>query len=298
MIEHLKLILKNAILEEKEALLNNNLKILQYEFPSKEILTFNANLLTQEQVQLLNVFLKPVKHLNNTDQRFWKTLVEENQVIGELPVQTDEFRFIHFHINGTLQDEIEFEDALKSYFPENVTFVWNNNSEGFIVEYISDKKMEDYCDSSITEAIMSDFYIKLSIFQGTRFCELEEAKEIYTWEVSTFSLARRILPNLNVIQKEQLIPFILTNGISDMTKKVLLQTINSFQGDKELLRTIKIFFECNLNTTLAAKKLYMHRNSLQYRIDKFIEKTGIDIRQFQQAAAMYMLLTLEEINRK
>jgi DNA-binding PucR family transcriptional regulator len=37
-----------------------------------------------------------------------------------------------------------------------------------------------------------------------------------------------------------------------------------------------------LNASLTAKRLFIHRNSLQYRIDKFIERTGIDIRQLKK----------------
>ncbi|MBY6268509.1 helix-turn-helix domain-containing protein, partial [Parageobacillus thermoglucosidasius] len=57
---------------------------------------------------------------------------------------------------------------------------------------------------------------------------------------------------------------------------------------------IKTFFQCDLNVSLAAKKLYMHRNSLQYRIDKFIEKTGMDIKHFQGAVAVYLAMLIQE----
>ncbi|MCY8607352.1 helix-turn-helix domain-containing protein, partial [Bacillus sonorensis] len=50
------------------------------------------------------------------------------------------------------------------------------------------------------------------------------------------------------------------------------------------------YMQCNLNASLTAKRLFIHRNSLQYRIDRFIEKTGIDIRQFEEAAAVYFII--------
>ena len=48
--------------------------------------------------------------------------------------------------------------------------------------------------------------------------------------------------------------------------------LENISNDKELIESIKVFFQCNLNVSLAAKQLYLHRNTLQYRIDKFIEK--------------------------
>nr|MDH3110555.1 helix-turn-helix domain-containing protein [Bacillus altitudinis] len=46
----------------------------------------------------------------------------------------------------------------------------------------------------------------------------------------------------------------------------------------------------------AAKALYVHRNSLQYRIDKFIERTGLDIRHFQEASAAYFMMNLLDLS--
>ncbi|MER2142109.1 MAG: helix-turn-helix domain-containing protein, partial [Priestia megaterium] len=46
----------------------------------------------------------------------------------------------------------------------------------------------------------------------------------------------------------------------------------------------------NLNVSLAAKKLYMHRNSLQYRIEKFIDRTHLDIKHFTGAVSAYLAI--------
>ncbi|MCD8511165.1 MAG: helix-turn-helix domain-containing protein [Bacillus sp. (in: Bacteria)] len=68
--------------------------------------------------------------------------------------------------------------------------------------------------------------------------------------------------------------------------------------DRTLLDSVKVYLECNLNTSLAAKKLYMHRNTLQYRVDKFIEKTSIDIKRFPNAVAVYFMFSVLETSRK
>ena len=52
--------------------------------------------------------------------------------------------------------------------------------------------------------------------------------------------------------------------------------------------TIKVFLENNLNASLTAKKLYIHRNTLQYRIDKFIDKTGIQLKDFYGAFTVFL----------
>jgi DNA-binding PucR family transcriptional regulator len=56
------------------------------------------------------------------------------------------------------------------------------------------------------------------------------------------------------------------------------------------LKMLETFVQCNLNISETAKELYMHRNSLQYRLDRFLEKTGIDVRQFQHAMPVYLAM--------
>jgi hypothetical protein len=58
---------------------------------------------------------------------------------------------------------------------------------------------------------------------------------------------------------------------------------------KEVIHTVKEFIENNMNSSVSAKKLYMHRNTLNYRVDNFIEATKINVKTFKGANAFYML---------
>jgi DNA-binding PucR family transcriptional regulator len=62
--------------------------------------------------------------------------------------------------------------------------------------------------------------------------------------------------------------------------------------------SIKVFLENNLNASLTAKKLYIHRNTLQYRIDKFIDKTGIQLKDFYGAYTVFLACLLFEQSQK
>jgi len=57
----------------------------------------------------------------------------------------------------------------------------------------------------------------------------------------------------------------------------------SFLNDEELNNTAQVFFENNLNISLASKKGFMHRNTLVYRLDKIKKILGLDIRNFNEA---------------
>ena len=53
--------------------------------------------------------------------------------------------------------------------------------------------------------------------------------------------------------------------------------------DQEMIFTIQRFFENNLNVSETARKLFVHRNTLVYRLDKIKKLTGLDLRNFDQA---------------
>lgn len=53
--------------------------------------------------------------------------------------------------------------------------------------------------------------------------------------------------------------------------------------DQEIIYTIQKFFENNLNVSETSRQLYVHRNTLVYRLDKIQKITGLDLRQFDQA---------------
>ncbi len=61
---------------------------------------------------------------------------------------------------------------------------------------------------------------------------------------------------------------------------------------KETLDMIQVYIATGLNGKLTAELLYIHRNTLIYRINQFIEKTNIDIRQIFNANFVYLLLNI------
>ena len=75
-------------------------------------------------------------------------------------------------------------------------------------------------------------------------------------------------------------------------------TMPNIQGileDEELMKTADAFFENSLNISLTSKKIYMHRNTLVYRIEKIHKAIGLDIRKFEDAMAFKIVAILNEL---
>ena len=56
--------------------------------------------------------------------------------------------------------------------------------------------------------------------------------------------------------------------------------------DEEILSTINKFFENSLNVSETSRQLYIHRNTLVYRLDKLQKSTGLDLRVFEDAITL------------
>lgn len=64
--------------------------------------------------------------------------------------------------------------------------------------------------------------------------------------------------------------------------------------DRETLITIQAFFENNLNVSETSRKLFVHRNTLVYRLDKIKKMTGLDLRQFDHAITFKVALMVHK----
>ena len=64
--------------------------------------------------------------------------------------------------------------------------------------------------------------------------------------------------------------------------------------DQETLFTIYKFFENNLNVSETARKLFVHRNTLVYRLEKIKKLTGLDLREFDDAITFKVALMVKK----
>ena len=64
--------------------------------------------------------------------------------------------------------------------------------------------------------------------------------------------------------------------------------------DQETLFTIQKFFENNLNVSETSRKLFVHRNTLVYRLEKIKKLTGLDLREFDHAIVFKVALMVKK----
>lgn len=69
-------------------------------------------------------------------------------------------------------------------------------------------------------------------------------------------------------------------------------------NDSETLATLETFFSLDCNVSETAKRLFIHRNTLVYRLDKIKQEIGYDVRQFKSAIIVQLLLLMYKVTKK
>ena len=64
--------------------------------------------------------------------------------------------------------------------------------------------------------------------------------------------------------------------------------------EEEELTTVYTFFDNNLNISETSRQLYIHRNTLVYRLEKIQKKTGLDVRVFDEAMTFKIAMMVAE----
>ena len=129
--------------------------------------------------------------------------------------------------------------------------------------------------------------ISISDLNGT----FEGFKESYRRAVQALDIGRRfkIKPEIYCLKDMYLERAIysLSNEYSNNLKEEYRDVFKGF--NYELIQTLEEVLKCDLSLTKAAKNLYIHRNTLMYRIEKIKKETGFDIRNFKEATFLYIL---------
>jgi carbohydrate diacid regulator len=86
-------------------------------------------------------------------------------------------------------------------------------------------------------------------------------------------------------------------GLSDQRTKAELAShlLGPLDQQPDLLETLQVLFEENCSQSSTAQRLFLHRNSLSYRLDKIASLTGLDPRRFDDALQMRLALILRSL---
>lgn len=100
---------------------------------------------------------------------------------------------------------------------------------------------------------------------------------------------------LKMFSPENLINCFSESNYESYKKVISHANIQMILNDKELMNTIFAFFENNLNTSVTSAKTFMHRNTLNYRLDKVKKLTGLNLKLFEHSVVFKNLIIINDI---
>ncbi|AFC27151.1 YxkF [Paenibacillus mucilaginosus 3016] len=98
------------------------------------------------------------------------------------------------------------------------------------------------------------------------------------------------------LQLEKLVHLVPEAEKASFLERVLKRLDVAF--DPETMTTLEQFFQLDCNVSETAKKLYIHRNTLLYRLDKFKQETGLDVRTFNNAVLVKIAMLLYKVTKR
>ena len=132
------------------------------------------------------------------------------------------------------------------------------------------------------------------IAYGTVVGEIKEVSRSYKEARMALDVGKIFFEEKNVIAYSQLgigrLIYQLPIPLCKMFIKEIFDGKSPDEFDEEILTTINKFFENSLNVSETSRQLYIHRNTLVYRLDKLQKSTGLDLRVFEDAITFRIAL--------
>jgi carbohydrate diacid regulator len=240
---------------------------------------------------------------------FIKNLILDNILSGDIYLKARELHFNNDTSRAVLlvrissRNDVSVYDVLQNLFPDkNKDFVISINETDIALvketRSSADTKDLEKLARSIVDTLSSEFYTHVVVGIGT---VVEGIKDL----ARSFKEAQIALEVGKVFDTEKVIVSYDNLGIARLIYQLPVTLCETFlkevfkRGsieslDQETLFTIQRFFENNLNVSETSRKLFVHRNTLVYRLEKIKKLTGLDLREFDHAIVFKIALMVKK----
>ncbi|WP_295603826.1 CdaR family transcriptional regulator, partial [uncultured Methanobrevibacter sp.] len=240
---------------------------------------------------------------------FIKNIISDNILPGDVYVRAKELHFVTdeprsvFLIRQMENADVAAGELVSRLFPDRQhDFVLNINENDIVVvkSVQADTTKEEIHEiaAEIEKALLEQLGIRTVIGISTEARHLRELADRYKEAQVAIDVGRVFESDKTIIHYESLglgriiyqLPTTLCEMfLNEVFKKNPIETL-----DEDTLETINRFFENNLNVSETSRKLYVHRNTLVYRLEKIKKITGLDLREFDHAIVFKVAMMVKQ----
>ena len=244
--------------------------------------------LTDREQQLLALLTE--KESVFSQNPWYRYLVSESE--ETLPHEIETLQFIHCHLfHYEAESMSAWLDMMRTLLTNKIAYFQTSPQDYiFVLDQGQQLAVKDLL-RDVLSAVEYDFNLRLAVLIGQVWPRSvkDELPQLYQAESSLFTQW------LNRYQQSLVLPFsqLFLWGLDEAKdsllplKRKLHQLI---EGQEQLAEIIIALWENGAVVTKAAQKLYIHRNTLQYRLDKWEELTGLQLKELTDLSLCYQII--------
>ena len=240
---------------------------------------------------------------------FIKILILDNILPGDIYVKARELRFstdvsrVVFLIRILNPNDISAFEVIQNLFPDKQKdFLFSiSESEVVLVKEIKagiEIKDLEKLARSISDTLSAEFCTKVNVGIGTVVDTMKNLPRSFKEAQVALEVGKVFDTEKPIVSYENLgiarLIYQLPTTLCDMFLKEVFKKGSIESLDQETLFTIQKFFENNLNVSETSRKLFVHRNTLVYRLEKIKKLTGLDLREFDHAIIFKVALMVKK----
>ena len=263
--------------------------------------TYMVGKLAAFQIQSLIVAYKERFDKDN----FIKNLLLDNLLLVDiynrakkLHIDTDVKRVVYI-IETHNEKDVNALETVRSLFASKTKDFITAVDEKNIILVKEVRQGESYAEldktaNMILDMLNTEAMTKVRVAYGTVINDIKEVSRSYKEAKMALDVGKIFYASKNVIAYSNLgigrLIYQLPIPLCKMFIREVFDGKSPDEFDEETLTTINKFFENSLNVSETSRQLYIHRNTLVYRLDKLQKSTGLDLRVFEDAITFKIAL--------
>lgn len=240
---------------------------------------------------------------------FIKNVILDNILPGDIYLKARELHFnndvsrVVILIRITEHIDISAYDIIQNLFPDKTKdFVINlNETDIALIKEVKpniDTKDLEKLARSIADGLGTEFYSHVLVGIGTTVEGIKDLARSFREAQVSLEVGKVFDTEKSIVSYDNLgiarLIYQLPTTLCDMFLKEVFKRGSIDNLDQETLFTIQKFFENNLNVSETSRKLFVHRNTLVYRLEKIKKLTGLDLREFDDAIVFKVALMVKK----
>ncbi|MBE6787461.1 MAG: PucR family transcriptional regulator [Ruminococcaceae bacterium] len=240
---------------------------------------------------------------------FIKNIILDNILPGDIYIKARELYF-NSDVSRTViiirsleSSDISVYDIIQNLFPDKTKdfIISINETDIALVKETAqgiDPKTIEKMASTIADTISGEFYAHVVIGIGTTVNNLKDLARSFKEAQAALEVGKVFDTEKTIVSYDNLgiarLIYQLPTTLCESFLKEVFKRGSIENLDQETLFTIQRFFENNLNVSETSRKLFVHRNTLVYRLEKIKKITGLDLREFDHAIIFKIALMVNK----